>query len=923
MISRIDLSGVWGFRIDGEKAGINGKFWELPANDEIFLPSTTSQQKKGSYNAAREEFHLTDEYSFEGYAWYYRNTDLSGIPDGTRAELYLERTRLTKVWINGNFIGERSSLCTPHIYDITDYIGNGSTDICIMVSNTDYPTKGGHMTSPDTQTDWNGITGEISVRLSDVDGISFIRAFPDISSHSVRLEFTLRGMDEADVNIWGASSDCKIVDTATYRITAEQPFAIVDLGEDVSLWDEYSPVIYTLKAAIDGSMDIYTVQFGMREITADGMTMKINGKPLYLRGKHDAMLFPLSGAAPTAVNEWYEVLRKAKELGINHYRFHTCCPPDSAFAAADMLGMYLQPELPFWGTLYFSDDERYNAEETAYIREEGRRILREFGGHPSFVMFTLGNELWGDDALMNDMLGEYKAIDSRHLYSQGSNNFQFMPKILENDDFFTGVRFGKKRLIRGSYAQCDAPLGFVQTDAPNTSHSFDGEFCEHSDNGGNAEEFEIQRETSMVKVKAEQAEKLTPTIPVISHETGQYYSYPDLNAVSRYTGSLKAHFLDIYRERLAKNSMLGYAEDFHKASGLFAFQCYKLEIEAAMRSEKLSGFQLLDLQDFTGQGVASVGMLDAFMNEKFFFTDELRRQWTGFCSDAVIPAEIDSFVLEIGQEVEIPVFMRYMRPEPLNGSIEWNVGNVSGRLDIPENFRGFGHIGNIHFIAGSDIRCRLTLTVRGVTENCYDLWCFPKADSNFQLAECSEKGDSKVFITDSAEQAEMLLNKGEKVILFPKKLNNSIRGMYCTDFWNYPMFRRISEDMGREVPVGTLGLLINKEHPTMKKFGAEIYSTPQWYNIVTHGECAILDGTPENFRPIVQVIDNAERNHKLGLLFETVHGMGKLLVCTCRIWEVIDRPEVQYFADILIEYAHSDSFAPTSEIDMPLIRHFS
>ena len=68
MISRIDLSGVWGFRIDGEKAGIKGKFWELPANDEIFLPSTTSQQKKGSYNAAREEFPCLKLHRDIGYA---------------------------------------------------------------------------------------------------------------------------------------------------------------------------------------------------------------------------------------------------------------------------------------------------------------------------------------------------------------------------------------------------------------------------------------------------------------------------------------------------------------------------------------------------------------------------------------------------------------------------------------------------------------------------------------------------------------------------------------------------------------------------------------------------------------------------------------------------------------------------------------
>ncbi|HOC34736.1 MAG TPA: glycoside hydrolase family 2 TIM barrel-domain containing protein, partial [Ruminococcus flavefaciens] len=356
--------------------------------------------------------------------------------EDTKAELFLERTRQTKLWVNGDYIGERNSLCTPHIYDITDHIKDGTAEICVMVSNTGYPTKGGHMTSEDTQTNWNGITGRIALRISEKNGISFIRTYPCISSHSVKLEFGLEGMDEAEISIWGVSSACDVVDTTVRKISADSPFTVIDLGEDFSLWDEYSPVIYTLKAAVNGSMDIHTVCFGMREFRADGMHFSVNGKPAFLRGKHDGMLFPLTGAAPATVGEWYEVLRKAKEWGINHYRFHTCCPPDAAFTAADMLGIYMQPELPFWGTIRFHDEEGYNADEIEYLREEGRRILRTFGNHPSFVMMSLGNELWGDYELMDHILAEYKAMDDRHLYTQGSNNFQFCPRILENDDFF-------------------------------------------------------------------------------------------------------------------------------------------------------------------------------------------------------------------------------------------------------------------------------------------------------------------------------------------------------------------------------------------------------------------------------------------------------------------------------------------------------
>ena len=78
------------------------------------------------------------------------------------------------LWVNGRQTGKvLDSLNAPHIYDIGESLRAGENTITIMVDNTDYPTNGGHMTSQDTQTNWNGITGEISVRIYE-DVISTI-----------------------------------------------------------------------------------------------------------------------------------------------------------------------------------------------------------------------------------------------------------------------------------------------------------------------------------------------------------------------------------------------------------------------------------------------------------------------------------------------------------------------------------------------------------------------------------------------------------------------------------------------------------------------------------------------------------------------------------------------------------------------------
>ncbi len=935
MINKIDLSGEWGFRADEEKLGIAEKYYIKGGNDRIFLPSTTAISKKGKPNTETEIEFLTDSYKYEGYAWYYKTVDLSGIDKSKTVKLFLERTRLTELWVNGKRVGSCDSLCTPHIYDISDFSG-GEAEIAVLVSNTDYPTKGGHMTSPDTQSNWNGITGEICLIIGEIVAISNLTAYPNAENKTVDLLVELEGTDCADITVWGASFDGKIVERQKFSLAAPKSRITVSLGDDASLWSEYTPVTYTLMAAIDGSADVSKVSFGLRSFTSDGMDFRINGEKTYLRGKHDGMIFPLTGAAPTTVDEWLKVLGIARSWGINHYRFHTCCPPDAAFTAADMLGIYMQPELPFWGTITAEGDEYHNDTEQQYLIEEGRRILRTFGNHPSFVMMSLGNELWGSAAKMAEIIREYRSIDSRHLYTQGSNNFQFWPNILPEDDFFSGVRLSKERLIRGSYATCDAPLGFVQTDEPNTVHSYDSLiFPESTDDegGSGSKEIEIQYGTGVKKVKIDSAAGgLIPSKPIVTHEVGQYCVYPDFNEIDKYIGVLKARNFETFRERLAEKGMLSLADKFFKASGRLAADCYKLEIEAAMRSQYISGFQLLDLQDFSGQGTALVGMLDAFMDSKELIDAE---SWNGFCSDAVILAELESFVVTSGQRLNIPVKLRYMRPERLSGKrIMWKavwgaVTAAEGSISVPDGFCGLDSIGNIELTVPDCAKPgKLTLELRldGIrpengylptyTENSYDLWVYPMPCEAFELIGKSEKNSNTVYITESREEAVGLLSAGERVLYLPNELRESIKGFYCTDFWCYPMFRSISESMGKEVPVGTMGLLIDNEHPALEGFACEEYSTPQWYHIVSHSDCAVLDDMPSDYRPIVQMIDNFERNHKLGILFEAKCGEGRLLVCTSRLSEISSRPEARAFAKSLLDYAHSADFSPVNEVSM-------
>lgn len=633
MVKRIDLSGIWNFTLDAAKEGIRKEFYKIVPDGTIALPGTTSMAKKGKALDVRETGFLTDPYLFEGYAWYSKEISLDNEDMGKNIFLNLERTRLTKVWVDNELAGSMDSLAAPHKYNLSKYIKNKDFRLSVLVSNTDYPTKGGHLTSPDTQTNWNGIIGNISLDIYNSIYISDIKTYPDINKKSVKLKVTTVNDTDSDtefpVNTMAMLCDIngdtgKATDKHIENIPFPAGTSVYEyeyfLGEDAQLWSEYNPVIYRLTLEIEGTGEKTSTISGLREFSARGMEFCINGTPVFLRGKHDGLVFPLTGAFPTDVEEWINVFKIAKSYGINHYRYHTCCPPEAAFTAADLMGIYMEPQLPFWGTMTAPGDDGHNEEEQQYLIDEGFRMLDTYGNHASYCMMSLGNELWGSKERMATIIRGYKDADSRHLYTQGSNNFQHTPVILPEDDFFVGVRLSKNRLIRGSYGMCDAPLGHIQTDEPSACHNYD--FIIHPSSAESAadageEEIEIQYSTGVKKVKAADAGgMLVPEIPVVTHEIGQYAIYPDFREIDKYTGVLKARNFEVFRERLEEKGMGDQAYDFFYASGKLSVQCYKEELEAAARSRLIAGYQILDIQDFPGQGTALVGILDAFMDSK-------------------------------------------------------------------------------------------------------------------------------------------------------------------------------------------------------------------------------------------------------------------------------------------------------------------
>lgn len=875
---KIDLSGQWQVKLDAEKQETMPQAYP----ETMMLPGTTSAAGLGMPNPAKERGCLTDAYRFEGAVWFMR-TFTAGDWTGEQTMLTLERTRKTTVYLDGRPIGHQESLCTPHRYFLPP-VHAGEHTLVIRVDNTDYPTRGGHLTSPDTQSNWNGITGEISLTVAHTL-LTDLTVRSDLRRGCLRVHGHIIGAPDG---VAGIVLPGQMEHLLPYRrgvLDGECP-----LKGNEAFWDEAHPEIHTISIDLDG--DVYETTFGLRDVRTLGRRLLINGRETFLRGKVDNLLYPKTGYTPTDVASWMTILGIAKEYGINHYRYHTACPPDAAFTAADLLGVYMAPELPFWGTVAEEGEEGYDERERDLLFQEGFRILREYGHHPSFLWLSLGNELWGSKDVLNRMMRAYREADDTKLYSSGANNYQFVPDVLDEENVFVGVRLGRERLIRGSYAMCDAPQGIVQTTAPESVSNYDASIVpETLGQSGEAGKVQIQYGTGVKEVDAQSADALIPDVPVISHEVGQYVFYPDFSEIPHYTGPLKPRNIEAMRENLERAGLYGEHEAFFRQTGHLAVDCYKREIETLLRSREVSGFQLLDLQDYTGQGTALVGVLNAMMENKGLISAE---EWREFCAGTVVLGEFASFTGMMGEDIRFDVQISECDPEKQHTCIRCTLMDGERELyacDVTPGARQGRLTDAVSVTFPAEcyreaMQERITgltvvLTLADGTRNHYPIWLIPPVDIRITREGIEKDGRMVAFV--SAEE------KADGAAIVVPSAEGQLPAEYCTDFWCYPMFRSISESMGKPVPVGTMGLSIDTASPLLKRFAQEDYTTPVWYAIL---QTAHVKRLPADIRPAVQMIDNTERCARLGILYQQ-EGVWHL---TARLWEKPDDPAVRALA---------------------------
>ena len=921
-----DLSGRWRYQLDREDVGIAERWFELRLDKTLRLPGSLPGQGIGDpvtvdtewvggivdrswftapeYEEYRQPgrvkvpFWLQPETHYAGVAWYQREVEIPADSAERRFGLLLERPHWeTRVWIGDRYVGRDDALATPHVYDLGK-LAPGTHRLTIRIDNRRIIDVGenSHSISDHTQGNWNGIVGRIELHATPLLWLSDLQVYPDVANRSIRVQGRLMNSGAAadegtlmlEVRPFPATVDGRgkraseptaALGQATVPVRWSDAGGVFDaelsLGAAALPWDEFNPVVYELIATLQPNGHRAATWFGFREIATQGTRFTVNGRPTFIRGTLDCCIYPKTGYPPTDVASWRKVIETAKAHGLNSIRFHSWCPPQAAFVAADQLGFYLHVECSTWpnSSTTLGDGKPIDR----WLYEEADRILSHFGNHPSFVFLVSGNEPGGPRhaEYLSQWVKHYRAADPRRLYSGGAG----WPQLPE-DQFHVTPDPRIQAWGAGLKSRINA-------NPPETTTDY----------------------REYIQARA---------VPVVSHEIGQWCVYPNFDEMRKYTGHLKPRNFEIFRARLRANHMGNQARDFLYASGRLQTLCYKEDIESALRTPGMGGFQLLDLHDFPGQGTALVGVLDPFWESKGYVEPEEFRR---FCGETVPLARLERRVFTNRDTLVADVEVAHLGARPLTGATAtWQLVADTGRVvesgvfptrDVPlGNGIALGRIEVDLKTIPTPARYRLVVSLEQ-NANDWDIWVYPNTVGTQPSAD--------VLVTHELDGvARAALEGGRKVLwlIAPERVAPDARlgpvalG-FSSIFWNTAW-------TGRQAP-HTLGILCDPEHPLFARFPTDSHSNWQWWYLIRRSGAMILDQLPPRLRPHVQVIDDWVTARRLGLLFEARVGRGKLMVCSIDLDPQSD-PVVRQFRHSLMHYLSSEDFKPRERATLEEIR---
>lgn len=923
----IDLSGNWQVTLGTDASSYSVKIPGTLDENRIGLPDSNinawkpsevseevNQQNELLKQSAVIKTRFTRAYTYEGKAMFTKSVLIDGQQQYQRVFLDVERSRKLLLKVDKKAIDSKGSgtISTPYVFELTHCLQETNIDQDVSIHEGDkiceetleveltcdnayaqWPREAivyASAATDETQTNWNGLLGYVRLRLEQDVFISAVRVYPIHGALDIQVDIDANKKYSGDLYLSSSALESTIVKYISLEPGVHTINIIgASIRKDAKLWDEFEGNLHELSVSAKG-LDSKAVTFGIR---AFGYNEKglftINGRPIFLRSETNCCVFPETGHMPMSVSEWSDILAVYQSYGVNCVRFHSHCPPEAAFSAADQMGILLQPELSQWDPkTAFESQESYD-----YYGLEIEGILKAYANHPSFVMLTFGNELHANEAgheRMRRLLALAQSLDATRLFANGSNVHYGNLGVDVNSDFYTASNFYAYPL-RGTFS---GMTGYINHIYPNTKTNY---------------------ENTMNEIR-----KLFQR-PVFSFEVGQFEVLPDFSEIEKFHGVTLPNNLAYIKDQVEKKGFMTNWNKMVEASGEIARIAYREEVEAVLRTKSMAGISLLGLQDFPGQGTALVGMINSHMEAKPYAFAE-PEQFKKFFNEVVPLALLDKFTYTnaelLSAEIEVANYGKHRLIGDITYVLQDGEENIATgvfeKIDIPNGtVTAVGHIQVPLTMIRIAKELRLIITVNKFS-NAYPIWVYPEEEVPFYRDKNKISNvllSPEIIISTTIMETVNALNDGKKVLYSPKAdeadFPNSVKSQFTTDFWSVGTFPNQS---------GCMGCWIKDEHPIFEKFPTKSHSDWQWWSM--SGGRAII--VPETIEPIVTVMDSYAHLRRLGLLFECQAGNGKLIVSGMGLLENQQYPEVRALLNSLLCYMDSDRFNPESVMTMDELR---
>ena len=887
--SVIDLSGKWQVQLDEDNELVQKYPEQCKIEGSIALPASLAEKGYGFKTTGSDFGILTPEYKYVGKASYSREINIPQYWKNKEIEILLERVLWeSRIYIDGKELSSADALGTPHIHKIGK-LSAGKHHLKVQVDNDTIHNIGdkGHAYGEYTQSIWNGIVGRMEIKAFDPVHFQNIEVYPEI----VNDKLTIKANIKSDV-IVNAKVSYEIIELKTGKkvLSGKENFELSAKANELSFdipakgtlkkWSEFTPDVYILKSKLKSGnySDETETEFGFYQVSHDGTKLLVNGRPVFLRGNLDCVHFPLTGYASCNIEDWERIFKIYKDYGLNHARFHSWCPPEAAFKAANRIGIYLQAEASIWIDWWMStnmiergrpemDTKGYpkglglDAKRDEFVIAEMKRVVETYGNHPSFTMFCIGNELGNSDfEVMKTWVADLKKNDPRRLYAVSTAR-----KITEVDDYSAThyiAEVGRTRGLNGAHTNWDFEETYAKMD-----------------------------------------------IPIIAHEIGQWPVYPKWTEIKKYKGVLKARNFEEFKAVAEKNGIADQDVDFTRASGALNQLMYKYETESFFRTASCAGVQLLSIQDYQGQGEALIGWLDAHWDSKGIITPEKFRE---HYNTTVPLLRMEKFVWTNNETFEAKAQISHHGNSTLTGTCNWKISNEKGKAISKGTFgeKTFGlgtltDLGAINYKLDKIEKAEkltIAIEVQGTEfRNEWDVWVYPVKTENVNV-------DDILLVDKLDEKAKNVLENGGKVFLMANELGTeetSVNINFYPLYWSLTFF----PGQGKTC----IGTLLNDNHPAFNDFPTAYHSDWQWQTISDKSKGFILNELPHSYKPIAQPVDDFHRNNKVGSIFEVKVGAGSLLVCGFNLDDEL--PVARQLKTSLLKYMSTTEFEPQQKVD--------